>query len=74
MYALLNRLRVGVERLRILVQKLGLANSLVGVPHFVVDSTSPDLGSLSPVVWQRLLLLPHLVVVVVSHSIHFTIT
>lgn len=70
MNALLDGLRVGVEGLRILVQQLGLADSLVCVAHFVVYSTSSDLGSLSPVVRQRLLLLAHLVVV--PRSVHFT--
>ena len=69
--ALFNRRRIWIEGLRILAEKLLLANSLVGVSHFVVDAAPPDLGSLSSIVWKwLLLLLAHLVVV--SHSVHFT--
>ena len=62
---------IRVERLRILVQKLRLADSRVRISHFVVDSTSSDLGSLSAVVRHGLLLLAHLIVV--SHSVHLSI-
>jgi hypothetical protein len=47
---LLKLLSVWVEGLRILVHELLLADSLVGVPHLVVDAASSDLGALSSVV------------------------
>jgi len=55
---------VGIKRLRVLAKQLGLTDSLVGSAHFVVNTASLDLCTLSSIIWHRLLLvLAHLVVV-----------
>ena len=67
--------RVRVKRLGVLIQLLGLADSLVRVAHFVEDaSATSDLDTLSAVVGVGLLLLLLAHLVVVSYSIHFTLT
>lgn len=70
--------RVRVKRLGVLIQLLGLADSLVRVAHFVeyasATSAASDLDTLSAVVGVGLLLLLLAHLVVVSYSIHFTLT